>query len=142
MAQKRSSGQKDADLDGVDRASPARTPGEDMDVAWGREVLAQATARMESECAASKREDIWGVFQARVLDPIMGNVPEVSYEDLVARFRLASPAQASNILVTGKRMFLRHLREVIGEYAEDEKVVEEEIEDLRRILSGAGSGSP
>jgi DNA-directed RNA polymerase specialized sigma24 family protein len=140
-AQKRSSGHKEIDLDDVDQASPATSPAEDLDQAWGREVLAQATARMESECRESSREDIWGVFQAKVLDPLMGGGSAVRYEELVARYGLESPLQASNVLLTGKRMFRRHLRGVIGEYAGGERSVDEEIEDLKKILSDARARS-
>ena len=49
----------------------------------------------------------------------------------------SSPLQLSNLLVTGKRMFLRTLRGVIAEYARDEDEVEEELRELKRVLEHA-----
>jgi len=56
------------------------------------------------------------------------------YEELVAQFNLRSPAQATNALATGKRMFARHLRAVIAQYETGDKAVRAEIESLRVFL--------
>lgn len=123
-----------------DRATPPGAgPSVAFDVAWAREVLAEAVKRMDEECRASERQDIWGVFCCRVLEPTLTGAPQAGYGELVARFGLRSPAQASNVLMTAKRMFERILRSVVAEYAEDEAQIDREIEDLRCILSRAGS---
>ena len=57
------------------------------------------------------------------------------YEELVAKFGLRSPSEASNLLITAKRMFARVLREVVRETVADEAEVETEIMELKRILS-------
>jgi hypothetical protein len=59
----------------------------------------------------------------------------------VERFNFATPSQATNILVTGNRMFLRALKSVVGRYAKDGQAVEEELLDLQRILSSSGARS-
>jgi RNA polymerase sigma-70 factor (ECF subfamily) len=122
-----------------DPMTPGGGPSVAFDVAWAREVLAEAVKRMEEECMASERPDTWGVFRCRVLEPTLTGAPQAGYGELVARFRLRSPAQASNVLMTAKRMFERVLRSVVGEYAEDEAQIDQEIEDLRSILSRAGN---
>jgi hypothetical protein len=53
------------------------------------------------------------------------------------RIGFKTPLQASNALVTAKRMFERQLRSVVAEYAGDESEVESELMDLRRIFSDA-----
>ena len=58
--------------------------------------------------------DIWGVFEARVLGPLFQNAEPVPYEQIVARFGFKSPAQASNVLVSARRMFERVLRSWLG----------------------------
>ena len=118
----------------------AATPSAAFDQAWAREVLAETLRRMQSECVAAQRPDVWGVFECRVLAPTVANAPPLPYEQLVERFHFASPAQASNVLITAKRMFVRHLRAVVGEYAPDRDSVDEEIRDLQRILAQAGAG--
>lgn len=113
---------------------PAR---EDQDVfalAWARQVIERVVERVAEECRANGREDLWGVFQGRLLGPLLENEPTLDYAELVERHGFKSPTQAANALVTVKRMFQRHLRVVIGEYA-SESEIDEELDDLYRILS-------
>ena len=57
------------------------------------------------------------------------------YQELVARYRLSTPRQASNVLNTGKRMFARILRFVVCEYTPEHEV-DAEIQELKLALSG------
>ena len=110
-----------------------------FDVAWARRVIAESLARMQAECSGSGRADVWGVFECRLLAPMLDGAEPMPYGALVERFALRSPAQASNVLITGKRMFERALRAVVGEYADDEAEVDEEIAELRQILARGGA---
>jgi DNA-directed RNA polymerase specialized sigma24 family protein len=141
-AKKRQGDDPPVDLEKVEEPAVTDHTSREMDTVWAREVLAEALRRMESACTQEKRSDVWEVFRSRVLDPILEGAPPISYEDLVARFGFESPVQASNVLITAKRMFARHLRAVVGEYAETEKDVDEEILDLRAILAASGARSP
>lgn len=113
----------------------ADSPEAAFDREWARQIIARALEGMEAECLAKDRPDVWEVFQQRIVNPILEGQPEMPYEDLVARFRLKSPAAAFNLLVTGKRMFTRHLRATVGEYVSDEAEVDSELAELRRLLS-------
>ena len=53
------------------------------------------------------------------------------------RFGFDSPAQAYNALATSKRMFMRVLRSVIGEYARSDREIDVEIEHWKAILCRA-----
>ena len=100
---------------------------------------------MQRECELTERPDVWGVFEARLLAPLLHDALAAPYEQLVERFGFASPAQASNVLMTAKRMFVRAVRATIGEYELEDEQIDEEIADLHRILArGASrsSGSP
>jgi hypothetical protein len=108
-----------------------------FDLEWARTVLARVVTRMEGECQDKGRLDRWGVFKARLLDPMLDGADVPGYEDLVARFGFQSPAEASNALITAKRQFDRLLREVVAEYAGEGADVEAEIVELRRALSEA-----
>ena len=108
-------------------------------LAWARRVIAESLARMQAECSGSGRADVWGVFECRLLAPMLDGAEPMPYEALVERFALRSPAQASNVLITGKRMFERALRAVVGEYVADEAEVDEEIAELRQILARGGA---
>lgn len=105
-------------------------------VSWAREVLGKALDRMEEECTKSSRPDLWGMSKARILCELVGEAP-TPYGELVLRYRLESPSQASNLVITAKRMYQRHLRAIIETYSSD---VDDEIADLFKILSCASAG--
>nr|WP_143547966.1 sigma-70 family RNA polymerase sigma factor [Rhodopirellula sp. SM50] len=106
-----------------------------FDVQWARTVLADASDRMQQECLGSNRETLWLVFHGRILAPIYEGAEPISYSALVDRFAFRSPAQASNALMTGKRMFARSLRLVISQYVHDEQEIEQELAELQDIVS-------
>jgi RNA polymerase sigma-70 factor (ECF subfamily) len=110
-------------------------PQEKFTQEWGRKVIDLATARMRAECEEKGCLGRWGLFEARLLGPMLDGAEVPKYEDLVAKFRFASPAEAQNTLATAKRQFDRLLRQVIAEYIGDPNAVEEEIRDLMRGLS-------
>ena len=116
-----------------------RAPSEAFDVAWARGVVAEAIRQMRTECEETGRQDVWGVFQCRVIGPILEATPPVDYKQLVERFGFKSPTQASNVLTTAKRMYARALRSAVGQYAQDEEEIESEIEELKEILARCGA---
>ncbi|HWE01530.1 MAG TPA: hypothetical protein VG326_03905 [Tepidisphaeraceae bacterium] len=140
-AAKRAGQQPDADVDELkEMPTPLGGPDRAFDVAWARQVLAEAERRMRGECLTTGRPDLWGVFEGRVLRPAMEGAEPVKYETLIRDFGFRSPAEASNVMITSKRAFARHLRAVVGEYAGDEAETDAEIRDLYRIVSGGRAG--
>jgi RNA polymerase sigma-70 factor (ECF subfamily) len=122
-------------LDSIEVAGQVATPLQEFELEWAREVLDQAIEQMRDECRASARMNVWGVFEGRVLGPTLRNSEPVAYAELMTHFDFKSPAQASNMLITANRMFLRILRVVIGRYEKSAEEIDEEIADLKRILS-------
>jgi RNA polymerase sigma-70 factor (ECF subfamily) len=122
-------GERDAKL--------AAGPSDAFDVAWARSVLSETLQRMRDHCETSGRMDVWGVFECRVLGPILEGTEPPDYHELVRRFGFQSPSQASNLLATAKRTFARTMRSVVGEYTGGEEEIEEELGQLREILSRA-----
>lgn len=136
-AQKRSPGQgMMLSLDALPDISGGQL-GNVFDTAWAREVIAEALRRVQRECEASGRAAFWGVFEARVVAPALEGQKPPGYDTLVAKFGFDSPMQASNALITAKRMFARALRSVVAEYAKDEREVDSEIQELRMALAHA-----
>jgi RNA polymerase sigma-70 factor (ECF subfamily) len=118
-------------------ASPARDgPIDPFDLAWARSVLQQATERMRQHLVQGDRQVLWRVFERRVLNPTLQQTEPPSYEELVSEYGFATATQACSAVVTARRMFARFLREVIGEYADGDAGIDDELNDLRRILSG------
>jgi hypothetical protein len=107
-----------------------------LDLDWARQIMATAVERLRNECADKKRSDLWEVFSCRVLEPALEHAPVPSYDELVRRFGFQSPSQASNLLITAKRMFHRALADTVRDTVADESQVEEEIRDLKAILAG------
>ena len=104
-------------------------------IEWARHLLAEVVRRMRVECEEKRRLDLWEIFDGRVLQPLLGGEPELSYEALVSRYQFQSPTQAFNALSTAKRMFKRVLEDVVRDTVETEAQVEEEIRELKRVLS-------
>ena len=113
----------------------AADPSQPMVTEWARQLLHETIQQMEQECTENQRPDVWMVFQGRILGPIMENSEPETYDVLVKRCGFSSPAQASNALVTAKRMFARRLHAVISQYARNDQEVDAEIRELREILS-------
>jgi DNA-directed RNA polymerase specialized sigma24 family protein len=116
-------------------------PANQYNLAWARELLAEAVRRMKAHCEGSKRGDVWTVFEGRVLRPTLEGVEPLAYEELVRELNLATPLDACNLLTTAKRMFAKHLRAVAGEYADPDQGPDAELDDLRQILSRAGGAA-
>jgi DNA-directed RNA polymerase specialized sigma24 family protein len=118
-------------------AAPASS--EAFDLTWARTVLAQTLRRMEADCRdpsadQPRRSHIWEMFRLRLLDPVFEDTAPPPYEELIARFGLRSPTDASNLLLSGKRIFKMHLGRVIREYAEQDAATAAEIQDLEEFL--------
>src|SRR5262249_44280057 len=118
-----------SDPDRTPAVGESDSPSDVFDVAWAQELLGDVLQRMRVECEKSRRRDIWGIFECRIVAPILDNAATLPYDLLVRRYRFRSPTQAANALVTAKRMFARILRTVVGEYA-GEGSVDAEIRDL------------
>jgi len=120
-----------------DSLPPAHTlvPGNSFDYAWARQVIGQAIRRMQRQCAANHRDDIWRVFRGRVMLPALRQAEPISYAALVEECGLESASQASNILVSANRMFVRALRQTLAVYQETESEIDDEIRDLWAAVS-------
>lgn len=135
-AQKRSPGEGGLQMLG-DRADllKADQPHDAFDIAWAHNVISETIRLMRTECEASHRMDVWGVFECRLLDPLLNGTEPVAYDAMVERFGFQSPSQASNVLMTAKRMFARLMRSVVGEYSLGNEQIESEIRELMDILA-------
>ena len=125
-----------------EHCSPVCAPGNparNFDIAWAKRVLKAALEQMQKECDRTGRPDIWAVFEERLLKPTLLQAPATPYGQLVERFNFASPKKAANVLTTGKRMYERSLRSVVGEYAGQDDQIDQEIAALCQVLSESGA---
>jgi RNA polymerase sigma-70 factor (ECF subfamily) len=111
-----------ASLTSLDASAPDAVPATAADAAlaferaWALDVLAEALARMQRECAETGEAVRWEIFQERMVMPLLSAGPEADFSALAARHGLDSGKAAMNLLVTAKRQFSRLLRDVIREY--------------------------
>jgi RNA polymerase sigma-70 factor (ECF subfamily) len=115
----------------IPEAEPKDDP---FDHAWAQAVLAEAMERLREFYRAKNRADLWGVFETGFVEPILNETVAPSMEELARRLGYASARQASNGLITAKRMFKQMLGVVIAEYAQGQGAVVEEIRELRERL--------
>lgn len=119
---------------------------EAFDLTWVRTVLAETLRRMEEDCKdpsaiQPRRTHIWEMFRIRLLEPIFNDAPQPPYEELIERFNLKSPTDASNLLLSAKRIFKAHLTRVIKEYAGQDAATAAEIEALEQFVKNLGEKS-
>ena len=93
---------------------------------------------MQADCEAGGQAEVWGVFECRLLAPLYERSEPVSYEEICQRFGFASPEQASNALITGKRKFQRAFERVAAKYQHDGEEADDILRELIEILSQAG----
>ena len=137
QAQKRTPSHPDSDrIDDLPELPSGETPlSEALDALWARQVVQRALDLMREECRSPNRQNLWGVMEARIIGPIFDEAPPMPYEAFVAKFGLRSPSEASNLLITAKRMFIRSLRKAVRETVARDSEVEPEIMELKRVLS-------
>lgn len=104
--------------------------------AWAVQLLTKTQEAMKEECRRINRMDMWEVFRRRELAPCYEGAEPISYDAMVSEFGFKSPLQASNTLVTAKRMFDRILRAQIAEYAMPDQI-DDEVRDLFSAFGGA-----
>ena len=68
-----------------------------------------------------------------VLPATQGTAP-VEFAALVERHALRSPVQASNLLTSARRVFVRKLASVLSKYLDDGQDFEGQLAELRKIF--------
>jgi len=126
-------------VDGPRGASPETKDA--FDIILVNQMIDEALKRMKAECRQSKRDAIWALFDGRVLRPLLHGENPAPYATLVKQLGFKSPVQASNALITAKRMFSRFFREVFAQYEQSGSRIEDEITAVRNLLKRYGLDS-
>lgn len=125
-------------LDAIEVDAPADETAEAsavFEVELARQIVTTTLARMQEDCAAKGADSTWELFRVQVVATTLEGTDRVPYAQLVQKLGFESPSQAANALGTAKRMFRRHLAEVLLEYQFDADDLEQDVGELMRILS-------
>lgn len=108
-----------------------------FDLAWARLIVHEALSRMSTLCESQGRSETWLVFEARIVKPMLEGIEPMPYEQVIELFGFGSYGRATTAVHRAKALYVQCLTSVVAEYAGDAVQVEEELDDLRRILSTA-----
>ena len=144
-AKKRSPGKRLASLDQLEgweqpKSLRQATPEEAYAYAWAAGLLDEALKDVEAHCRQAGQDKHWEVFRRAVLEPLWTNIPPEPLSVICHELGIRDEARASNMCVTVKRRFKTTLRLRIRPSVGSEKLVDEEIQDLMRILSKGSAG--
>lgn len=138
-AEKRGGADMTRSLDGDDAPSASAQPTalstDTFDVVWARQILREAIRRTRAQCDRDSRADVWAVFESRILLPALHGTKPPEYAQIVERHGYHAPTQMWNAVRTGKAIFARQLRSVIGEYVDSDEQIESELRDLHLICA-------
>ncbi|MCL5280588.1 MAG: hypothetical protein M1376_11840 [Planctomycetes bacterium] len=102
--------------------------------AWKADLLDRVLGEVRDWYARQGMESHWGVFQDRLVGPIMSDSPPVPYAEVCRRYGIQDEATAANMLKTAKRLFRgileKHVRQTVVRGAE----VEEELREIFGFL--------
>jgi hypothetical protein len=108
------------------------------DLVWAQQTIEEALRRLKEHCLHTGREAHWAIFEERIVRPLWEGGTPARYNHIIREHGLKSPLQASNALLSVKRMFNRIFREVIREYAREESLVQHELDDIVKSLRQFG----
>ena len=110
------------------------TPEETFTYSWISALLERVIQDVERHYERAEKSVHWQVFYEKTLRPIMEDCEVPSLQSLCARFGIANPDAASNMIVTVKRRFQSTLRKHLRNTVTSDQEAEEEIHEIKRFL--------
>ncbi len=107
--------------------------------AWASALLDEVLAEVEQGLRDGGQTLYWQVFEARVLQPILKGTEPTPLKKLCSQYGIKDAKKASNMVITAKRRFATVMRRKVGEWADREDDIEQEIRELMEILSHPGA---
>ena len=128
-----------SDVARVVESSENESPEDAFNRAWASALLDQVLSEVEHQCRQAGQAKHWEVFRRRVFLPIASGGKPESYADLCRRLDIDGAERATTMNVTVKRKFEAALRRRVRQLVDSEDQVDEEIQELMRILSKSGA---
>lgn len=102
--------------------------------AWAQSVLAEALKLTEEWLHKRGKPGSWAIFRARIVLPATEGAEPVDFGTLVEQHQLRSAVQASNLLTSARRVFVRKLTASLAKYADDSQSFQSQLDELRKIF--------
>lgn len=122
------------DQDEQTAADASASPAAAFERAWAQSVLSEALQLTEDWLTNTGQADSWEIFKARIVLPATEGAAPVDFAALVEIHSLKSPVQASNLLTSARRVFVRKLASVLSRYLDEGQDFEDQLAELRKIF--------
>lgn len=113
----------------------AEDPAQAFDRQWAATVLDITMRRLEEACNREGLGQHWIAFEARVKGPAVYGTEPASIDSLLKALDARGPEEISSMLHTVKRKFRSVYKDVVAETIHDPDQLDEEIQQLRELLS-------
>jgi DNA-directed RNA polymerase specialized sigma24 family protein len=112
------------------------TPNDELlDESIIRQIVAEALHETREHCTRAGISEAWTIFNHRILDPIFEQTQPTPLKELSERLNLANEKEASNKLISAKRIFQRQFRARIAEFSASSADTDQEIEYLSHFFA-------
>lgn len=126
---------KDPLLLALAEPNTSEDPAQAFDRQWAATVLDIAMCRLEESCNREGLGQHWIAFEARVKGPAVYGTEPASIDSLLKALDASGPEEISSMLHTVKRKFRSIYRDVVAETIVDPDQLDEEIQQLKELLS-------
>ena len=109
-------------------------PEDCFNYAWVSALLERVLEDVESTCHRDGKTVHWHLFHDRVLAPITDRANPVPLAAICARYGIEDEAQASNMIVTIKRRFQKHLTEHLRKSVMSDELLADELDEIKRFF--------
>ncbi|HOD81812.1 MAG: hypothetical protein BWX88_04949 [Planctomycetes bacterium ADurb.Bin126] len=103
--------------------------------AWASSLLDQVLADVKATCCQTGKSVHWEVFRLRVVQPCLREAEPLAMGDICRQYGIESEEKASNMMVTIKRAFQKHLRRRVQQWVDSDDDIDAEIQELMQILA-------
>jgi len=109
-------------------------PEETFNYAWKADLLERVLTEVKESCLNRGMDTHWRVFQSRVLQPILEDLPLPSLKEICSQHGIEDEARASHMLDTVKRRFHSTLRKHVRQIVARDEDIEEELQEIAIFL--------
>lgn len=106
-----------------------------FDYAWALTVLDRVLAELTCECKRDGLHAHWKIFDERVIKPLLEGTPALGLDEICKKYAPGCEKQASNMIVTVKRRFVRILIRYVAPQATSQAEVDAALRDFLSIFS-------